>query len=146
MKKEEKEKLLQEIVGILHKNAGTMYDAKGIDDEARIALDEDYFEDAAFSIYCHLENMFSYHNRKNLNYNEGFVSVTSMLIKQIIDKYNTEWTSHEEQAKSINEVAISISVEFQRHITDKMAYLEKEVNRLRLREEELEHEINKLKN
>lgn len=51
MNKKTKQELINEIVGILHKDAGTMYDAKGSEDEPRIALDEDYFDDVAESIY-----------------------------------------------------------------------------------------------
>jgi len=65
MNKEQKETLIQEIIGILHKDAGTIYDAKGTDDETRIALDQDYFNNAAESILNYCENMFNYFNRKN---------------------------------------------------------------------------------
>jgi len=142
-----KEQIKLEIIGILHKDAGTMYDGKGANDEARIALDEDYFDDVAESIYSHCENMFSYLNRKNItNYDPSFTSEVASLIKQAIDKFNIEWTSHEEQKAGINMIATDILVATQRNIRDKMTYLENEVNRLRLREEELEHDVNELKN
>ena len=67
MNKEQKQELINEIVGILNKDAGTMYDGKQPDDEARIALDEDYFEDVAESVFNHLENMFSQKHRKELS-------------------------------------------------------------------------------
>lgn len=134
MNKEKKEKLINEIVGILHKDAGIMYDAD-FGGEQYVSLTEDYFEDVAESIYYRVEGVVIYPKKNHLE--RGFRSVVAVLVKEAIDNFNTKWTSHEEQINGINEIASSIAFAVNTHYTDRMGYLENEVNRLRLKEEEL---------
>lgn len=134
MNKEKKQELINEIVGVLHKDAGIMYDAD-FGGEQYIALTEDYFKDVAESIYQNVEGFLKYPKKNHLE--RGFRSVVAVLVKEAIDNFNTKWTSHEEQVAGINGIASSIAFAVNTHYIDRMGYLENEVNRLRLKEEEL---------
>lgn len=63
MNKEQKKQLIEEIVGILHVDASSIYD--GEDNEYRVVLYEDYFEDVAEGVFNLTKNKFSQYNKKN---------------------------------------------------------------------------------
>lgn len=96
MNKEEKEKLINEIVGILHKDAGTMYTKGSCGElgEEYLALSEDYFGDVAESISGLIEAITDPENQPN---QFGIdINATYCMPDEVVDK-----ETHEQYLKDI---------------------------------------------